>query len=93
VGGRPRLGARGRLVNVVTDGGVHAWVQDTMVATTMRHRGLGTKMLAMVRAHALEGPTEWLHVDFAPELSDFYFGACGFEDTTAGLMHLGPPSR
>jgi hypothetical protein len=31
---------------------------------------------------------EWLHVDFDDSLRDFYFGACGFRPTTAGLIAL-----
>jgi hypothetical protein len=33
---------------------------------------------------------EWLHVDFddATRLAGFYFDACGFRPTTAGLIHL-----
>jgi hypothetical protein len=30
----------------------------------------------------------WLHVDFAPHLWSFYFDACGFRPTDAGLIHL-----
>jgi hypothetical protein len=29
---------------------------------------------------------EWLHVDFQDHLRDFYFGACGFTPTNAGLI-------
>lgn len=31
---------------------------------------------------------ELLHVDFEPHLRDFYFGACGFKATDAGLIAL-----
>ena len=31
---------------------------------------------------------EWLFVDFGPELAPFYFDACGFTHTEAGLIHL-----
>jgi len=30
----------------------------------------------------------WLHVDFEPHLAAFYLGACGFQSTSAGLIHL-----
>jgi len=33
---------------------------------------------------------EWLHVDFEPELEDFYLRACGFSPTSAGLLRLSP---
>ncbi|KKD02159.1 acetyltransferase, partial [Streptomyces sp. WM6386] len=31
---------------------------------------------------------EWLHVDFEEHLRSFYFEACGFRETTAGLIAL-----
>lgn len=31
---------------------------------------------------------EWLHVDFLDELTPFYFDACGFRPTAAGLVRL-----
>ncbi|MBI4935776.1 MAG: hypothetical protein HY828_17985 [Actinobacteria bacterium] len=35
---------------------------------------------------------EWLHVDFDDDLRPFYFDACGFRPTNAGLMELRAPS-
>jgi hypothetical protein len=32
---------------------------------------------------------EWLHVDFDPHLRSFYFAACGFMPTDAGVIRLG----
>jgi len=31
---------------------------------------------------------EWLHVDFEAHLRPFYFDACGFSPTEAGLIAL-----
>jgi hypothetical protein len=31
---------------------------------------------------------EWLHVDFEDHLRAFYFDACGFVPTNAGLIEL-----
>ncbi|SMF68811.1 hypothetical protein SAMN02745830_05296 [Streptomyces sp. Amel2xC10] len=31
---------------------------------------------------------EWLHVDFEEHLRPFYFDACGFRRTAAGLIAL-----
>ena len=79
----------GRLVgfvNVVWDGLVHAWLQDTMVAT--RGEGIGTRLVALARDRARDAGCEWLHVDFDEHLRPFYFGACGFTPTTAGLIAL-----
>ncbi|MEK2489679.1 GNAT family N-acetyltransferase [Kitasatospora purpeofusca] len=74
-------------VNVVGDGGAHAFVLDTTVHPDERRRGLGIRL---VRAAAEEAKTlgaEWLHVDYEPHLESFY-GQCGFRPTAAGLMRL-----
>jgi hypothetical protein len=34
------------------------------------------------------GQVEWLHVDFEDHLRGFYFDACGFTPTNAGLIEL-----
>ena len=31
---------------------------------------------------------EWLHIDFEDHLRGFYFDACGFRPTNAGLIEL-----
>lgn len=79
-------GALVGFVNVVWDGLVHAWIQDVMSAT--RGRGVGTQLVAVARDQAGAAGCEWLHVDFDERLSPFYFGACGFTPTTAGLIAL-----
>jgi len=75
-------------VNVVWDGLVHAWIQDTMVAANHRSRGIGTALIESARDQAAQSGCEWLHVDFEDHLSAFYIGACGFIPTSAGLIHL-----
>jgi GNAT superfamily N-acetyltransferase len=75
-------------VNVIWDGLVHAWLQDVMVASPQRGRGIATQLVAVARGHAAEAGCEWLHVDFDDELKPFYFGACGFKPTNAGLIAL-----
>ena len=75
-------------VNVLWDGLTHAWVQDTMVAGSERNRGIGTEMIAIVRAECQKACCEWLHVDFDDELGDFYLRSCGFQRTSAGLIRL-----
>lgn len=75
-------------VNVVWDGLVHAWLQDTMVATSARHRGVGSALVETAVAEAQTAGCEWLHVDFDEHLRDFYVDACGFTPTGAGLMQL-----
>ncbi|ACQ81995.1 GCN5-related protein N-acetyltransferase [Beutenbergia cavernae DSM 12333] len=74
-------------VNVAWDGGVHAFVLDTMVARAVRGRGIGRGLVARAASGARHAHCEWLHVDYEPELEPFY-AACGFEPTPAGLVRL-----
>lgn len=76
------------LVNVLWDGFTHAWIQDTMVASADRSRGIGTQMIEIVRTECQKAGCEWLHVDFDEGLGKFYFQSCGFTPTTAGLIRL-----
>jgi len=75
-------------VNVILDGDVHAWIQDVMVSTTSRNKGVGTQLVAVAREASRESGCEWLHVDCAEGLGKFYFDACRFEPATAGLIQL-----
>jgi GNAT superfamily N-acetyltransferase len=75
-------------VNVVWDGLVHAWIQDTMVDPQMHRRGIGTRLIAEAVAATRAAGCEWLHVDFDDELRSFYFDACGFTPTNAGVIAL-----
>lgn len=79
-------------VNVIWDGLVHAWLQDTIVASNTRHRGVGRQLVKTAELSAREAGCEWLHVDFDEPLRDFYLGACGFTPTHAGLIHLIEPT-
>jgi GNAT superfamily N-acetyltransferase len=81
----------GRLVgfvNVAWDGGVHAFVLDTMVAPDLRQGGIGTRLVSTAADGARAAGCAWLHVDFEEHLRPFYFGACGFRPTDAGLVAL-----
>ena len=73
-------------VNVLWDGLVHAWLQDTMVATRSRGEGIGTGLVARARLAAKAAGCEYLHVDFDEHLGPFYFDACGFTPSSAGLI-------
>ncbi|HEU4354193.1 MAG TPA: GNAT family N-acetyltransferase [Actinomycetota bacterium] len=75
-------------VNVLWDGLVHAWIQDTMVAAVARHRGVGTELVTVAVSEARAAGCEWMHVDFEDHLRPFYFEACGFTPTNAGLIEL-----
>jgi ribosomal protein S18 acetylase RimI-like enzyme len=75
-------------VNVAWDGGDHAFLIDTKAHGDWQHRGIGTEVVRHAAQHAKAAGCEWLHVDFSPDLAPFYFEACGFRDTDAGLIHL-----
>jgi GNAT superfamily N-acetyltransferase len=75
-------------VNVAWDGGVHAFVLDTVVRRAAGRQGLGTAIVKLAAEHARAAGCEWLHVDFDDHLGPFYFEACGFEPTNAGLIDL-----
>jgi GNAT superfamily N-acetyltransferase len=83
-------GALAGFVNVLWDGLVHAWVQDTMVAVSARRRGVGSELVARATQCARAAGCEWLHVDFEDHLRGFYLDACGFRATNAGLIALQP---
>jgi GNAT superfamily N-acetyltransferase len=81
----------GRLVgwvNVAWDGSAHAFLLDTIVALTHRRRGIATRLAEQATTGARDAGCEWLHVDFEDHLRSFYFDACGFAPTNAGLIRL-----
>ena len=75
-------------VNVAWDGGAHAFVLDTMVTPDFRGQGIATALIVEAVSRAKQSGCEWLHVDFEPHLRAFYFDACGFNPTDAGLIAL-----
>ena len=75
-------------VNVAWDGGDHAFLLDPKTHGAFERRGIGTRLVELAARHAKAAGCEWLHVDFDPELEPFYFDACGFRPTPAGLIHL-----
>ncbi|MBE9499768.1 GNAT family N-acetyltransferase [Streptomyces sp. GKU 257-1] len=84
-----RAGRLVGFVNVAWDGGAHAFILDTMVAPGLRKAGVGTELVAVAARGARSADCEWLHVDFEEHLRPFYFDACGFRPTDAGLIALG----
>jgi GNAT superfamily N-acetyltransferase len=82
---------RGRLVgfvNVLGDGGVHAFLLDTTVHPSARRRGLGVRLVRRAAEEASRAGARWLHVDYEERLSGFY-ARCGFRPTAAGVRRLG----
>src|SRR4051812_44846814 len=75
-------------VNVAWDGGDHAFLLDAKTRGEWQHRGVGTELVGRAARQAKAAGCEWLHVDFEPDLRRFYFDACGFDATDAGLIHL-----
>lgn len=75
--------------NVVSDGFVHTWLQDVMVAAGERGNGIGRGLVREAADHCRAAGCEYLHVDFDDdELRRFYLDACGFRPTNAGLLDL-----
>jgi GNAT superfamily N-acetyltransferase len=75
-------------VNVAWDGGVHAFILDTLTAASHGRQGIGTRLVQLAVDGARAAGCEWLHVDFEDHLRSFYFEACGFVPTNAGLIAL-----
>jgi ribosomal protein S18 acetylase RimI-like enzyme len=81
-------GALVGFVNVAWDGGDHAFLIDTKVRPDHQRRGIGTELVRIAARRAKDAGCEWLEVDFDERLVPFYFDACGFQPTPAGLLHL-----
>lgn len=75
-------------VNVAWNGATHAFILDTLVSDAVRRTGVGTELVAEAVRQAGTAGCQWVHVDFAAHLRDFYIDACGFTPTNAGLIRL-----
>ncbi|PRX98894.1 GNAT family N-acetyltransferase [Allonocardiopsis opalescens] len=82
--GAPLVG----FANVAWDGADHAFLLDPKVRPDHQHLGIGTELVRRATAAAGRAGCEWLHVDFEPHLRAFYFDACGFRPTDAGVIRL-----
>ena len=78
---------------VARDGRDHAFLIDTKVRPDHQRRGIGTELVRIAAQHAKEAGCEWMEVDFDDHLKPFYYDACGFTPTNAGLLHLGGSDR
>jgi ribosomal protein S18 acetylase RimI-like enzyme len=90
VTGRTGSGLLAGFTNVAWDGCDHAFLLDPKVRPEFQHCGIGTELVRLAAAGSRAAGCEWLHVDFEPALAPFYFEACGFRPTDAGLIHLFP---
>ena len=75
-------------VNLAWDGCDHAFVLDTKTRGDWQRKDVGSAVVAEAVRRATEAGCEWLHVDFRDELAAFYFDACRFRPTAAGLIRL-----
>jgi len=75
-------------VNVAWDGSDHAFLIDTKTRASHQRQGIATEVVRRATLQAKAAGCEWLHVDFEPHLGPFYFAACGFRPTDAGLIRL-----
>ena len=75
-------------VHACWDGGLHAFLLDTVVDPAYQRRGLGQTLVQALVEQVKDSSCEWLHVDYEAHLADFYSKACGFRTTPAGLLHL-----
>ncbi len=85
---RSRDGGLVGFVNVAWDGGDHAFLIDTKVRPDRQRQGIGTELVRIAARHAKEAGCEWMEVDFDDGLAPFYYEACGFVPTQAGLLRL-----
>jgi GNAT superfamily N-acetyltransferase len=85
---RAEDGAPVGFVNVAWDGGVHAFILDTVTSAAHLRQGIGTELVKVAADGARAASCEWLHVDFEDHLRTFYFESCGFRPTNAGLIPL-----
>ena len=81
-------GALVGFANVAWDGALHAFLLDVIVRSDAQRRGLAMSMVRLATEHARGAGCEWLHVDFDEHLESFYFEACGFTPTPAGVINL-----
>lgn len=88
VAARDHAGLLVGFVNVAWDGGDHAFLIDTKTRGSQQRQGIGRQLVRVAVVNAAAAGCEWLFVDFGAELAPFYFDACGFTHTEAGLIHL-----
>jgi hypothetical protein len=61
---------------------------DTIVTGRLRRGGIATTLVHHATEHSRAAGCEWLHVDFDSHLQGFYWEACSFTRTDAGVIAL-----
>lgn len=74
-------------VKVAWDGDYHAFLLDPTVHPEFRRRGIGSELVRLAIEAARAAGLGYLHVDFEPDLAEFYRRS-GFAPTQAGLIQL-----
>ena len=77
-------------VHACWDGGLHAFLLDTVVHPDRQRAGIACALVARLVEEVRSAGCEWLHVDYEPHLAAFYQQSCGFRTTAAGLLRLLP---
>lgn len=85
---RAKDGSLVGFAHVAWDGGDHAFLLDPKTRPDYQRRGVGTAIVRLATDSARAAGCGVLHVDFGDELRPFYFDACGFAPTTAGVIDL-----
>lgn len=75
-------------VNLIGDGGAHAFILNTIVRPDRQGEGIGRSLIDVAASQAQAAGCHWLHVDFEDDLAEFYLTSCGFRATSAGLRRL-----
>jgi GNAT superfamily N-acetyltransferase len=75
-------------VHACWDGGVHAFLLDTVVDPNHQRRGVGRLLVRTLIVEVTAAGCHWLHVDYEQHLDDFYRDVCGFRAAAAGLLDL-----
>ena len=74
-------------IKLIWDGGQHGFILEPTVHPNYQRKGIGTDLLEQVKNESKKRNLEWLHVDFEPQLMNYYRCA-GFYHTEAGLFDL-----
>ena len=74
-------------VKVAWDGEQHAFLLDPTVHPDFRRRGIGLQLVARAIEESKIRGLDWMHVDYEPQLEEFYRRA-GFRPSAAGVLKL-----